>query len=163
MRRSSYLYSSILLSLFIWRDAVRGDWHLTVQTYLPPVLGFSFAALAIMTAIGDDQFRKKMAQVETISEGESDLTTITANFCWFIVIQICAVMLAIIFKSKPIPYICHYATIPDFCDEALRYTNYAIGFLGNFLMTYSLLLIVAAVSQMMNVFRLYLRSVTPKK
>ncbi|MDG6079223.1 hypothetical protein E3U23_08455 [Erythrobacter litoralis] len=157
-RSSSYVIISMFLSFLLWRDAVSGAWSRTIADYLPPVLGFSFAALAILTAIGDDQFRRKMSKIDVITKGESDLTTITANFCWFIVVQIFAVLLAIFFSAKPVPYFCNLTIYVGECQFAFKTTNMLFGLLGNFLLVYAILLIVAAISQMMNVFRLYLRS-----
>lgn len=156
MIRSSYVLWSIAISLLLWRNSVSGDWASTIESYLPPILGFSFAALAIMTAIGDDEFRRKMSAVNIISEDESDLTTITANFCWFIFIQILALILALIFRAEPIPDFCKGS---ELCVWYVGVGNDVIGFAGSFLLIYSLLLIISAISQMLSIFRLYLRSV----
>lgn len=159
-RSSSYVLAGLIISLALWRDALSGIWAKTVASYLPPLLGFSFAALAIMTAIGDERFRAKMAKIDVIHEGESDLTTITATFCWFIFVQIAAVMSAIIFAATPIPFFCERTSDPRVCLAIVETGNDAFGFLGNFLLSYSLVLIISAVSQMMKVFRLYLKSVS---
>ena len=158
LRSSSYVFWALLVSLALWRDAVTGDWAENAESYLPPILGFSFAALAIMTAIGDDQFRQRMAKVDVINSGESDLSTITANFCWFIVVQIAVVLISMVFKSRPIPYICGLNRYQYSCNHIVEWGNVGIGLFSNFLIVYSLMLIIAAISQMMNIFRVYLRS-----
>jgi hypothetical protein len=159
IRQSSYVRWSVVLSLFLWTDALSGSWAVNVADYLPPVLGFSFAALAIMTAIGDDEFRRLMAKVDTIQDGESDLTVVTANFSWFILVQIFAVVLSLIYSAKPFPYVISSICRSEACELGPNLVNVSAGFIGNFLLVYSLLLIVAAISQMLTVFRLYLSSV----
>lgn len=160
VKTSTYARWALLLSVFLWRDAWSGRWSETITDYLPPILGFSFAALAIMTAIGDDEFRRLMSKVDTIRKGQSDLAIVTANFSWFIVIQITAVVLALIFAAKPLPDICSFTTDLKYCIEGRRLVNFLIGCLGNFLLLYSLILILSAVYQMMQIFRLYLSSVS---
>lgn len=159
---SNYFYASLFISILLWRDATSGQWAANIKDYLPPVLGFTFAALAIVMAIGDDDFRRKMAQVETIQDGESDLAVISASLCWFILVQICAVLLALIFEAQPIPTFCHLEGVPASCYSAITVSNDVWGFFGCFLLIYSFLLIIAATSQMFTVFRLYLGSSKPK-
>jgi hypothetical protein len=155
---SSYLRSSILITALFWRPIWTGSWpDLTLQI-IPSVMGFSIAAVAIVTVIGDDGFRRRMAAVSTLHETESDLVVTLASFVWFIVVQVTATLGALVFKAKPFPSTCSILSDWLACSIADDSINAAMSAFGMLTLVYAILLIVASVMQTFHLFRLYVRN-----
>ena len=157
-RTSTYTWTAAMLSLLMWRSALSGQWAQYTLSIMPNVLGFSIAAVAVLTVIGDDQFRIRMAEVHTIREDESDLVVSLASFIWFIAIQVFAIITALAFASKPFPSRCDLMPATINCDSVDKLANGAVAFFGTFLMTYALLLVIASTFHTFHLFRLYIRN-----
>lgn len=161
---SSYFRISFVVTLLLWPLAVSGRWVDRAISILPSVTGFSIAAFAIILAIGDDRFRRSMAKVDAIRAGESDLVILSANFCWFICIQVFSMIYAVIFDARPVPYFCKFVTEFRYCDKVFLITNLLFSTLGLFIFIYAVFLIIASIFQMFFNFRLYIGSLTsPEK
>jgi hypothetical protein len=155
---SSYLRVSLLLTALFWRPISNGSWpDLTLQI-IPSVMGFSIAAVAIITVIGDDGFRRRMAAVSTLHESESDLVVTLASFVWFIAIQVLAIITALVFKSKPLPSSCDFSSSDIICSRIDNIVNALVSTVGALALIYAILLILASVMQTFHLFRLYVRN-----
>lgn len=154
--KSIYVWISVLVTAVTWRSSLSGLWVEYSVSILPNIIGFSIAAVAIITVIGDDGFRRRMSRVNTLNKEESDLTVMLSSFIWFILIQITAIFFAIIFSSKPFTFACHLWT--NNCIAWNYYTNAIFSFLGMFLFVYSLFLVIASVFMTFHLFRLYIRN-----
>lgn len=155
--RSIYVRISILVTAVAWRSSLSELWVEYSVSILPNIIGFSIAAIAIITVIGDDGFRRRMSQVNTLHNEESDLTVMLASFVWFIFIQIIAILFAIIFQSKPIPF---YSNLcKNDCILWNEYVNASFSFVGMFLFIYSLFLVIASVFMTFHLFRMYIRNI----
>lgn len=153
---SIYVRISILVTAIAWRSSFSELWVKYSVSILPNIIGFSIAAIAIITVIGDDGFRRRMSQVNTLHDEESDLTVMLASFVWFILIQITAILFAIIFSSKPFPFSCNLWG--NNCITWNYYVNLSFSFVGMFLFIYSLSLVIASVFMTFHLFRIYIRN-----
>ncbi len=154
--RSVYVWIALLITAAAWRSSLNESWVDHSLSILPSIIGFSIAAVAIITVIGDDGFRRRMSQVNTLHEHESDLTVMLASFVWFILIQITAILFALIFTSKPFPFACQLWE--NNCIIWNKHINIIFSFSGMFLLIYSLVLVIASVFMTFHLFRLYIRN-----
>lgn len=94
---SPYLHFSLLLLAITFATWTEEGWWEQVLSVVPSLLGFSLGALAIFLGFGSEQFRnvisgKRPGQPDKISPYMS----VTAAFTHFIVVQVAAVMVAIV-------------------------------------------------------------------
>ena len=155
--RSSYIRLSAILTIVCFQIAISEKWTEISLSVLPSMLGFSIAAIAIVTVIGDDGFRKSLSKVSTISDKFSDLESLMASFVWFIIVQVSTVIYSVAFSSKPY----------DFCkinnNESCRdynvTANMIMSYIGTFFTIYSILLVISSTILMFQLFRLYIRNI----
>lgn len=163
LTRSSYLWISFVLAISAWGIWTKENWPERVLSTLPNFIGFSIAAIAIITVIGDDGFRKRMAEISEINPAgdESDLVVITASFIWFIFIQVVSLIYSYIYSAKPFPHFCYCCLCEsnhDIYDTYKKYANLSFSFIGVWIFLYSILLMIAAIFQLFSLFRLYIRN-----
>ncbi|MDD2466143.1 MAG: hypothetical protein PHI97_19255 [Desulfobulbus sp.] len=97
---SPYLHLSILLFLLTWpfwdfeKD---GAWFDFVLAITPSMLGFTLGGYAILLAFGNEAFQKAISGDD--HDGSSPFITIIAAFTNFLILQIIALLLAIVFKA----------------------------------------------------------------
>lgn len=95
---SPYLHISILLTLILnpyWTSEARElYWHNITLDVLPNVLGFTLGGYAILLALGDDFFKKSIA--EQVEDETSLFMAVNGAFIHFITVQSIAIMLALI-------------------------------------------------------------------
>lgn len=96
--RSYYLWFSVFASLALYRLWSTPGWWDLVFSIVPSLLGFSLGGFALWIAIGDDSFRKFIAEKETPTE-VSIYSGVNANFVHFIVLQVIAVISALVAKA----------------------------------------------------------------
>lgn len=154
--RSSYIYVALILTALLHRKVHSGGWTDYTMQIIPNLLGFSIAALTVVMSIGNDRFRQSMAQVQTLSASESDLTVTVANFIWFIAIQVCALLVALVYDARPFPSV--GATWGGELSHIDAAANIVFSSVGTVLLFYSLTLILAAVFQAYHLFRLFVRN-----
>jgi hypothetical protein len=155
---STYTWSAAFLTILMWRSALTGQWAQSALSIMPNVLGFSIAAVAVLTVIGDDQFRVRMARVHTFRDDESDLVVSLASFIWFISVQVSAIVLALVFSAKPFPSRCYMPPQIEQCRSMDAMTNGLVSFAGTFLTVYALLLVIGSTFHTFHLFRLYIRN-----
>ena len=99
---SPYLHFAILFaSLFcfpVWRFGAKWIWFDAAINVLPSMLGFTLGGYAMLLAVGDDKFRRKIAGKKE-DETASPFMEVNAAFVHFILMQAFALMFALIGKS----------------------------------------------------------------
>lgn len=146
--RSFYLHTALVITLICTNAWLTAGWWDQVTSILPNVLGFTLGGFAIFISFGDEKFRQLLAEPD-----EDDLGTPTAyvklcsTFVHFILVQIVALLAAIIAKAMYFPW----EKSPDFFEVALPWLNGAAGFVGYALFIYSL---TSALAATMHVFRI---------
>jgi hypothetical protein len=127
----------------VWAEA---NWWADVLSALPNLLGFSLAGFAIFIGFGDERFRSILAQPEGNAAQPTIYVSLCATFVHFIIIQIFALIFAIVAKSW-----WFYAPWIDPVREFLPKMNLVAGCLGYGLFLYALTSVLAAT---MHVFRI---------
>lgn len=159
--RSSYIRVSLILTAISFQIANEKNWPNIVSDVLPSMLGFSIAAIAIVTVIGDDGFRSSLSKIFTMNDKFSDLECLMASFVWFIFIQVSTIIYAFIFKSEPFDA-CRIFSNPR-CLDINNYFDISLSYFGTFLMIYSIMLVLSSTLLMFQLFRLYVRSIPSSK
>lgn len=141
---SPYVHFSVVLTALLRHLWISGEWWSDVLQVVPSILGFTLAGFTIWLGFGDDRFQQLITKWKPGRES-SPYLGISAGFVHFIVVQLLAVLAALIGKAT------------DFalaCDDPLRPLalfaapwGHAVGF---FLFIYSLMTALAAT---MGVFR----------
>ncbi|GCD50339.1 hypothetical protein [Acetobacter pasteurianus] len=95
---SPYLHLALFLSIIsfgLW--STDGWWDLPLSI-LPSLISFTLAGYAMLTALGNDQFRAKMARTIPPHQ-ESVFMQVSASFAHFIIVQTIGLLLALISKA----------------------------------------------------------------
>jgi len=146
--RSFYLHAALVITLICANIWINPGWWDQVTSILPNVLGFTLGGFAIFISFGDDKFRQLLAEPETT---EDDTPTayvkLCSTFVHFIIIQIVALLVAIIAKAVHFPW----ESAPDLFKLALPWLNGVAGLLGYALFVYAL---TSALAATMHVFRI---------
>ena len=98
---SPYMHISLFITLVSSGIWLENDWVEIPISVLPNIIGFSLGGYAIWLALGDDKFRASISG-KTKTGGESPFIVVNATFVHFIVLQILALIAALIGKSEPI-------------------------------------------------------------
>ncbi len=149
MLRSFYLHSAIAMTVLcfpLWRA---GGWWDVVLAVLPSLLGFTLGGFAIFIGFGSEKFRELIVKEteEDIRAGKPSIyESLCATFVHFIVVQICALIFALLQKAWSMEVVHNAAW-----QSVLPYINAIGGFVGYALFAYSVTLTLAAC---MHVFRI---------
>lgn len=129
MLRSPYLHASLFLSALLWPLWKPGTWWDTTLTVIPSLLSFSIAGFAMYLAVGDAQFRALIAHKDDdqADEEPSDFVKFTATFMHFIVVQIVALLVALVAKAAFLVRAPDVLSLP-LIIEALRLPFWFVGF-----------------------------------
>ena len=109
---------------------------------IPTVLGLTLAAAAILTTIGGDAFRERLAQLEGSRGQEAPILELLSNFIVAMMIQLVALVMAIVFKAKPFDVA--WLQLLSLRSEVADWVNFVAGALGSLLLIYGILLILGA-------------------
>lgn len=146
--QSFYLHAALVITLICANTWITPGWWDEVTSILPSVLGFTLGGFAIFISFGDEKFRQLLAEPEN---AEDDTPTayvkLCSTFVHFILVQIFALLVAIIAKAVHFPW----ESAPHLFKLALPWLNGIAGFLGYALFVYSLTTALAAT---MHVFRI---------
>lgn len=96
--QSPYLYAALvvsILSLPLLRNESETAWFSVSLSALPNLLGFTLGGYAILLALGNDQFQSAISGRDEDDE-ISGFMMINATFVHFIIVQIVAILLALI-------------------------------------------------------------------
>ena len=142
--RSEYFYLSLCVAGLCWRMAWDGTWSDLARNILPTLSGFTIAAYAIFFAVLDERAREALRAPAEALDNRSPLLILASSISHAVVVQIAALILAIIFFAKPFPTI--------LCaEEWAIYTNIAYSSVGLFLTIYGVMLILASI---LSIFRI---------
>ena len=104
---SPYTHLALLTTLACWGKWHGTNWTGTPLLVLPALLGFTLAAYALLLGFGDESFRKFLAgNGEPDREGhdattESTLMGVSAIFLHFVIVEIVALICAIVGEANP--------------------------------------------------------------
>jgi hypothetical protein len=151
---SPYMHISLLITLVSSGIWLKEDWVELPISVLPSIIGFSLGGYAIWLALGDDKFRASIAGKTNLTE--SPFIVVNATFVHFIVLQILALISALIAKSHPIYnsplFIQRFLLdLAPWLYEVSIAISYIASFFGYFLFVYALLSALAAT---MAIFRI---------
>lgn len=146
--RSFYLHVALVLSAISANAWLTSGWWDQVTSILPNVLGFTLGGFAIFISFGDEKFRQLLAEPEEDDdETPTAYVKLCSTFVHFILVQIAALLFAIIAKALYFPW----PGAPACFQAALPWLNGVNGFLGYALFIYSL---TSALAATMHVFRI---------
>lgn len=145
---SPYLHGSLILTLIMGNTWLNANWWDTVSSILPNMLGFTLGGYAILIGFGDEQFKSIISGSEDPNE-ESPFIGISAAFAHFIIIQLSALLFALIVKSlyfmpKPESLLGRILDKIPFWNDILEYSNPIFWFMGYLLFVYALSLAMAS-------------------
>lgn len=148
LARSFYLHAALVITLICFNAWLTAGWWDQVTSILPNVLGFTLGGFAIFTSFGDETFRKLLAEPdENDAEAPTAYVKLCSTFVHFILVQIIALLFAIIAKATYFPW----DESPEFFKAALPWLNGVAGFTGYAVFIYSL---SSALAATMHVFRI---------
>lgn len=135
---SPYLHVAAVLTGFLWPAWAANHWWETTFQVVPSILGFTLAGFTIWLGFGDEKFRRLLTK-RRIGKNASPYIGVSAGFVHFIVVQLLAVVAALIGAATDFPL---SATNPF---RPMMTMLAPIGhFLGYLLFVYSLMTALAA-------------------
>jgi hypothetical protein len=151
--RSPFLWAAVFITGLLYPKWSQPLWWNDVLSIMPNMLGFTLGGYAMWMAIGDDKFRTLISG-ERPSGTPSPYMTVNALFVHFILLQITAILLALVAQAYDFP-------LPP--DSVFRnaldgsfYTLVSIGsFLSYFVFIYAILSALAATLALLRVSRWY--------
>lgn len=99
---SPYFHIAVLLTLALEHSWTNGEWWNTAITILPSLIGFSLGGFAIWLGFGDEKFRELISH-QAEGEKTSPYIELSATFAHFIVIQLIALIGALIAQGMAFP------------------------------------------------------------
>lgn len=142
--KSEYFWLALVLSGACWRIGVDEKWTDLARSILPTLAGFSIAAYAIFFAVLDERARNALRAPAPELGNRSPLLILASSISHAVFIQISALLTAVVFPSKPLPYVRDLGVANDI-------TNLVASFIGLFLTIYGVVLVLAAV---LSIFRI---------
>ncbi|MDD2270978.1 MAG: hypothetical protein PHP95_08645 [Desulfuromonadaceae bacterium] len=142
---SFYLHISFVLLIVLYPLWSKDGWWDTVITIMPNMIGFSLAGLSIWLATGDEKLKSTISGTHPASSGKhSPYIKTNASFVHFILVQVSALLAAIIAKAY---YIVPFSIFAKYDYPCLILIGWGAGFL---LFLYA---IATAVAVTMSIFR----------
>lgn len=143
LARSPFLHAAIVLTALAASTWSSSAWSTAALSVLPNLLGFGVSGYAIWIGWGDPEFRRRLAKLE-MEPGVSAYAQVSATFAHFALMQVLALVWALMFSSLD------YAVAPSSAIGAslqffgLRYDAFASlrpagAALGFFLFVYAIL------------------------
>jgi hypothetical protein len=126
------------LSAICWRYATSDAWAELAKSVLPTLAGFSIAAYAVFFAVLDERTRDALRAPSDKLGGRSPLLILASAVSHGVVVQIFAMLIAIVYLSKPIPYSLYYS-------KHIEISNTIFSAFGLFWTVYGISLVVASV------------------
>lgn len=143
LSRSPYLHAAVVLTALTASSWSSSSWSTIALSVLPNLLGFGVSGYAIWIGWGDPEFRRRLAKLE-MGPGVSAYAQVSATFAHFALMQVLALLWALMFSSLDYPVTPNSAigaTLQFFglrfdAFASLRPAGAAIGF---FLFVYAIL------------------------
>lgn len=153
--RSPYLHLAVVLLALTFKVWVEptcqaggscvGWWDQSLST-LPNLLGFTLGGFAIFIGFSDEKFRQQLVDPGSDPTAPSDYLQLCATFVHFILVQVFALLFAIVAKAW-----WFYAEWMEPVRDLLPWMNMAAGAVGYGLFLYAITSVLAAT---MHVFRI---------
>ena len=145
---SPYMHISFVITLFSYGIWLENSWVEIPISVLPNVIGFSLGGYAIWLALGDDKFRISISGKTKLGD-DSPFMKVNAAFIHFIVLQILALLFALISKAEPLnnsPLALQlwFLDLTPWMLEFYLGLTYIANFIGYFIFTYAILSALAA-------------------
>jgi hypothetical protein len=146
--QSPFLHASFVLAVFMHNFWRTDSWAEISIEILPNLIGFSLGGYAIWLAIGNDSFRALLS-TEPKGKGPSPFIRVSSVFAHFIVVQLTALVYALVYQSSPIlslPMTVKCMILDLIPKLPLLYDpfNLFVGYVGTVLMIYGLTTALAA-------------------
>lgn len=144
---SPYFHVAVLITFFLPPYWLKEQWWTVSLSVLPNIIGFALGGYAIWLGFGDEKFRKLISEQD--DDAPSPYMEVSATFAHFIVVQICALLLALIAAGLS-QHVAEYwwgrmlVTVgisPTIFSTILAPVGHAIGF---FFLVYGLFVALAA-------------------
>lgn len=147
--QSAYFWISVAVSGLCWRFVPDEAWSDLAKDILPQLAGFSVAAYALFFAVLDERSRKALREPAEQLGGRSPLLILASSISHAVIVQIIAVLFALIYSSKPFPT----------CEATFAATaNNVFGAVGLFLLIYGVTLVLAAVLSIFKILEIEARA-----
>lgn len=143
--RSPYLHLALVLLVITSHFWSAEKWWEQPLSILPNLLGFSLGGLAMFLSFGDEKFRSILAE-KTDADQPSPYMELCSTFVHFIVLQLCALMFALVARSLDF----HFAW-PAAYQNAVSVLTVIFSGMGYLLFLYAVSAMLAAT---MSVFRI---------
>ena len=148
---SPYLHAAMLLMVLTWGTWSQACWWDQVIGVLPNLLGFTLGGFAMFLGFGDEKFRALLVEIDEDEPGAPSLyVSLCATFVHFIVIQVLALLCALLAKSWWFVF-----DWPIAIRGAIPWLNLLGGMIGYGLFMYSVTSILAATMHMFRVATWY--------
>jgi len=98
LARSPFLHAAVLLTALTASSWSSSAWSAVALSVLPNLLGFGVSGYAIWIGWGDPEFRRRLAKLE-MGPGVSAYAQVSATFAHFALIQVLALLWALMFSS----------------------------------------------------------------
>lgn len=100
LAESFYLHLALILLALTYHTWTEPQWWELVISALPNLLGFTLGGFAIFLGFGDDGFKESLASLrDNEAVEESPFIKLCATFVHFIIVQVVALVLALLAKS----------------------------------------------------------------
>ena len=152
---SGYFWLSAIIAVTLWPVFESGEWADWAVDIIPTVLGLTLAGAAILTTIGGDSFRERLAQIKGSTGQEAPILELLSNFIFAMIIQLCALVFSLIFEAKP--FRAAWLRCVGFDEEFGRWINFAAGAFGSLLLVYGIFLILGAAFTVRALASVYVR------
>ncbi|NAZ69523.1 hypothetical protein [Vibrio toranzoniae] len=145
---SKYFLGAIALNLLLFNSwySIESKWWETVLAITPNFLGFTLGGFAMWVAIGDEKFKGLIAGIDEDEDEISPYMEVNATFTHFLILQIIALILAIIAKNFDSVVI---------SEPAMAVTARIYAFSAHLMFVYALLTTLAAVLAILKVAKWY--------
>ncbi|WP_257294581.1 hypothetical protein [Endozoicomonas sp. YOMI1] len=154
---SPFFHLSLLITCFMGPLWLKARWIDLATDVIPNMLGFALGGYAILVVFGDERFIQIISGSPS-SKKASPFMGINAAFLHFILIQLLALMAALVISNNPVSLIpvewkiCVYKQLPEL-KSALPYIKNSVHFIGSLLYVYAITLGLAAALAIFRVSR----------
>ena len=149
--RSPYLHAALVLLVLSFKLWTTPGWWDTVIGVLPNLLGFTLGGFAIFISAGDEKFRSSLAEPDEENPARPTVyLSLCATFVHFILVQVLALMFAVVAKSW-----WFYAPWLDPVRPALPVLNAVAGAVGFGLFLYAVTSVVAATFHVLRIAQMF--------
>ncbi|MCU7932058.1 MAG: hypothetical protein KZQ90_14750 [Candidatus Thiodiazotropha sp. (ex Codakia rugifera)] len=162
---SPYFHLAIVINILTISQWTGDNWHISIINIMPSLLGFSLGGYAILLSFGNDKFLERLTKPskgylknkpKDIFKMDSIYIKVNASFVHFILLQMIALLLALIYQSgvfshlaidKKSMLLTYWPDYPAFLNTVKHFYSFT---------TYLIFIyaLVSAISLTFNIFRM---------